>query len=327
MWRNFNVLKRHSTLATLLLLTAFFIHGALFLAAPQSTSPLSAYDLSNPALVAQGEGLFAQNCAVGYCHGSAGRAGRGPRLRGREWDKNYLFQVTMEGVPNSSMPGWKDRFNDQEIASVIAYILTLSKVGPDAGESSLVSAPSPTTQPAGNLTATSPPVPKDSTPVAAITDGIIGDPQKGKLLFFDASNEMNCALCHRIRGAGNDVGPDLSKQATRLARDIFKDILLPSAAITTARKPVQLTTRKGETITGVLFEENAAEVKIFDLASLPAVLRTMARDQVQSLKDDSHSPMPDRYAEIYTVRQLLDLIAFLKDADSKTSPVRLTDLF
>ena len=229
--------------------------------------------------------------------------------------------------PNSSMPGWKDRLSEQEIASVIAYILTLSKAGPDAQESPSISAPSPAAQPGGNPKTTPPTVPDGSAPVAKESSGIVGDPQKGKLLFFDASNEINCGLCHRIRGAGNDVGPDLSKQATRPARDIFKDILLPSAAITTARKPVQLTTRKGETITGVLFEETTSGVKIFDLASLPAVLRTIPRDQVQSLKDESHSPMPDRYAEIYTIRQLLDLIAFLKDADPKTSQVRLTDLF
>ena len=232
----------------------------------------------------------------------------------------------MEGVPKSSMPGWKDRLSEQEIASVIAYILTLSKAGPDAQESPSVSVPSPTAQPAGTPKATSS-VPEGSALVPTETSGIVGDPRRGKLLFFDASNEINCGLCHRIRGAGNDVGPDLSKEAARPARDIFKDILLPSAAMTTARKPVQLTTRNGEMVTGVLFEETTSGVKIFDLASLPAVLRTIPRDQVQSLKDESHSPMPDRYAEIYTIRQLLDLIAFLKDADPKTSPVHLIDLF
>jgi putative heme-binding domain-containing protein len=325
-WRNFNFLKRHLTLIALLFQTAFFIHGALFWATPQFSSPLSAYDLSNPALIAQGEGLFAQNCAVGYCHGSAGRAGRGPRLRGREWDKNYLFKVTMEGVPNSSMPGWKDRFSEQEIASVIAYILTLSKAGSDAQESLSVSAPSPTAQPAESPKGTSP-VPEVPISLSMEADGIVGDPLNGKLIFFDASNEINCGLCHRIRGVGNDVGPDLSKQKSRPVRDIFKDILLPSAAITTTRRPVKLTTRTGETITGVLFAENASDVKIFDLANLPAVLRTIPRDQVQSQKSETRSPMPERYAEIYTIRQLLDLIAFLQDADPKTAPVRLIDLF
>jgi putative heme-binding domain-containing protein len=325
-WGIFIFVERHSTLIAVALLSALFLQAALALASPQSSSLLSTYDLSNPSLIAQGEGLFAQNCAVGYCHGSAGRAGRGPRLRGREWDKNYLVKVTMEGVPNSSMPGWKDRLTEQEIASIIAYILTLSKASPDVQESHSVSAPTSTPQPAGSTTVPSP-VPESSPLFSGETNGIVGDPMKGKLLFFDSSNEIGCGVCHKYKGVGSDVGPDLSKQKSRPARDIFKDILLPSAVMTTLRKPVKVTTRTGDTITGVLSEENPSDIKIFDLASLPAVLRTIPRDQVQSLRDESHSPMPDRYAEIYTIRQLLDLIAFLKDSDPKASPVRLIDLF
>ena len=310
----------------MLLLFALSIQGSFNFAAQQSSSPLSGYDLSNPKFISQGEGLFAQNCAVGYCHGSVGRAGRGPRLRGREWDKNYLFKVTIEGVPNSSMPGWKDRLTEKEIASVIAYILTLSKAGPDAQEVPSASASSSAAQPAENLN-TAGPVFEVSASAVMEKNGIVGDPQKGKLLFFDASNEINCGLCHRIRGMGNDVGPDLSKQKSRPVRDILKDILLPSASVSTSRKPVKVTTRSGETITGVLFEENASDIKIFDLGSLPAVLRTISRDQVQAVKSESLSPMPEKYAESYSIRQLLDLIAFLKDADPKSSPVRLIDLF
>src|SRR5262245_59267694 len=77
-------------------------------AAQTGTLPVG-LDLSDPQVIAQGSTLFAQSCSVGYCHGVAGKAGRGPRLRGREWDKNYLFKVTFGGIPNSSMPAWKDR--------------------------------------------------------------------------------------------------------------------------------------------------------------------------------------------------------------------------
>src|SRR5207247_142081 len=41
--------------------------------------------------VAAGEKIFALQCSVGYCHGAAGAAARGPRLRGRTFDKNYLY--------------------------------------------------------------------------------------------------------------------------------------------------------------------------------------------------------------------------------------------
>src|SRR5258706_14033402 len=59
-------------------------------------------DLSDPQLIARGSVLFGQSCSVGYCHGVAGKAGRGPRLRGGEGDRNYLFKVTFEGIPHAS---------------------------------------------------------------------------------------------------------------------------------------------------------------------------------------------------------------------------------
>ncbi len=98
----------------------------------QTASLPSSLDLSDPQVIASGATLFGKNCSVGYCHGSAGRAGRGPRLRGREWDKNYLFKVTYDGIPNSSMPAWKSRLTETEIGSIVAYILTLSKLTSDA---------------------------------------------------------------------------------------------------------------------------------------------------------------------------------------------------
>jgi len=305
---------------------ALIIPISFAFSAPQSHSSLSAYDLTNPELISQGKELFAQNCAVGYCHGSAGRSGRGPRLREREWDKNYLFRVTMEGIPNSSMPGWKDRFTEQEIASVVAYVLTLSKASSNDLELGTASVPSTTAQSAESLKPASPSA-RTSTTFVAEKNGTLGDPQKGKLLFFDASNEINCGLCHRIRGTGNDIGPDLSAQKTRLPREILKDVLLPSASIASSRKPIRVTTQSGEIIFGILLEENSSQLKLFDMGALPAVLRTFPKSQIQSQSLECRSSMPEKYAEIYTVRQLLDIIAFLKDADPQSSPVSLKDLF
>jgi putative heme-binding domain-containing protein len=317
--------KRSLTWVARLHLT-FGILCSITFSAPQSSSPLSSYELSNPQLVTQGEGVFAQNCAVGYCHGSAGRAGRGPRLRGRDLDKKYLFKVTMEGIPNSSMPGWKNKLTEQEIASVVAYVLTLSRIksdeqgGPTTSSATLAAPSATTTKPPSSLS-------QSSTSFTAGKNETVGDMEKGKLLFFDSSNEINCGLCHKIRGVGNDVGPDLSAQKSRSPREILKDILLPSASLTSSRKSLRITTLSGETMTGILLEESLSELKIFDVGVLPAVLRTFPKDQIQSRSAETRSLMPEKYAETYTFRQLLDLITFIKNADGVLSPVRLSDLF
>src|SRR3989304_7975154 len=95
-WRISVIVRRLPASIVSPLMFALIIPISFAFSAPQSHSSLSAYDLTNPELISQGKELFAQNCAVGYCHGSAGRSGRGPRLRAREWDKNYLFRVSME---------------------------------------------------------------------------------------------------------------------------------------------------------------------------------------------------------------------------------------
>lgn len=82
--------------------------------------------LALPLLAADGEALFKKNCSIGYCHGTAGAAARGPRLRDREFDGPHVYRVTRDGVPNSAMPGWKDKLSDEEIRAIVTYVMSLS---------------------------------------------------------------------------------------------------------------------------------------------------------------------------------------------------------
>ena len=60
-----------------------------------------------------GRAIFEQSCAVGYCHGKAGRAGRGPRLRGKEWESNYLIKVIENGFVKILVKLLKNIFQDR----------------------------------------------------------------------------------------------------------------------------------------------------------------------------------------------------------------------
>ena len=82
--------------------------------------------LELPPAVEQGGKLFAQSCATGYCHGADGAAARGPRLRDRQFTREYLVRVTRDGIPRSAMPAWKDRFSAAEIDAVVDYIVHLN---------------------------------------------------------------------------------------------------------------------------------------------------------------------------------------------------------
>lgn len=308
----------------LVVVTSSIVFGCSLLAQAmfaQTGTLAPGLDLSDPQLIARGSTLFAQSCSVGYCHGVAGKAGRGPRLRGREWDKNYLFKVTFEGIPNSSMPAWKGRLTEADIGAVVAYVLTLSKLTSDSAEAP-VPAASATSGPAVASEASS------TRPESSPEDGsFFGNPEKGRALFFDSSNDWHCAACHRISGSGASVGPELSGAKSKAVKDLFIDIVLPSARRSPDRPFLSITTKSGEQIQGVKNEESPSHIKIYDVGSLPAVLRNLPKDQIQKLDIQSRSAMPAKYGEIYTVKQVLDIIAFLKAGGSgPAQAVSLNDL-
>ena len=279
-------------------------------------------DLQDPAVVGAGRTLFARSCSVGYCHGAEGRAGGGPRLRGKQWEPGYLYRVTAEGIPRSSMPGWKEKLSQDEIWSVVAYVMSLS----DPEKESAAEAAGPTAP----LPQAQAPEPAETTALpetGKASVGPAGEPDKGRELFFDAADDLNCAQCHRVRGMGAEVGPDLSGLVDQPARQILRDIVLPGARLSSQPAFFELTTLAGEPLTVVKAGEQEQRVRFHDVTALPPVRRTLDRDQVQALEPQPGSPMPDSYGQRYTLKQLLDLISFLKSAGPGSSAaVTLEDL-
>jgi putative heme-binding domain-containing protein len=269
----------------------------------------AAYGAQKPpdSTIAAGKQLFAASCSVGYCHGAEGRAGRGPRLRDREWDRAYLFKVIDQGIPNSSMPAWHGKLSTAQINSIIAYILSISKEV-DAGASAAAS----------NITA-----PRSEPVSSAATQKAIA---AGKALFFDASNDRNCGVCHKVSGAGGDIGPDLTNIGQRNAHDLAKAILLPPGP-SGRFAPVEIRTASGETLQGIVLDSTPSRLRIYDLTGDgPPVLRSFDPSAIQSRQPIQMDSPHAKIAETYTLAQLLDLVTFLKSS-AGPAEVRLSDLF
>ena len=271
-----------------------FCLGILILLGAPLWPQTPAVKLEDPAAIGKGSAIFAAKCGIGYCHGKEGKAGRGPRLAGRKWEKGDLFTTISNGTTNSLMPAFKSQLSADEIWSAVAYILSLS---PDA----------PTSAP---ITAAAPPAATPVPPFVAKSDPNTGDPEAGRLLFFDPSNPKRCAVCHQLQGRGADVAPDLTAVSARPPREILRDILQPDARL--AVEPLTVITKSGERITGLKKQETREFLRLYDTATLPPVLRTIYKDQIESIAPERHSPMPSDYGQIFTRKQLLDLISFLK---------------
>jgi putative heme-binding domain-containing protein len=275
---------------------------------------------NNQSLVEAGNKLFHPTCSNGYCHGKAGGGGGGPALRGKSFTAEYLTRVISEGVSGTPMRGFKDDFTKEQIRQLVAYIRSLSNSPADAA--SLPSSPSEAA-PAAKAEAT-----KSSAAAPADAADVRGDAAAGRALFFDAAQQWSCRACHSFQGQGGKLGPDLSQMSGKTARELFQSIIFPQTAVEVAYATLAITTREGERMVGLKREEDDETIKVFDASSLPPVSRTFQKAEVVKIERLNTSVMPADYASRYTLKQLLDLVAFLKSAGSAPqSSVSLKDLF
>ena len=89
-------------------------------------------DLASPATIEEGRKAFGGLCA-GYCHGTGGAAKRGPALRNRpELHETSLYATILNGRRRGAnpMPGWKGLLTDEEIWTIVAYIVSLRDAPP-----------------------------------------------------------------------------------------------------------------------------------------------------------------------------------------------------
>src|SRR5262245_55078952 len=86
--------------------------------------------LAQTASVERGAQLYRTNCAAPYCHGPEGSAGRAPKLIGHTHSINSMFKVITWGIPGTGMPEFTTRLKSEEIADIVAYVMTMRGTGP-----------------------------------------------------------------------------------------------------------------------------------------------------------------------------------------------------
>ncbi|MBI1765326.1 MAG: c-type cytochrome [Acidobacteria bacterium] len=299
--------------------------------------------------VEAGRQLYAGSCGNSYCHGSEGKGGGAPILRDRVFRAGYLRAVITDGSDGTPMPGFKSRMTAQEINQLVAYLLSLSPGKGDKPEQAFATKAAP---PAGNTanaatnehfnqtpgkpqTEPANQPPKVSLSVSGNGAAIRGEAQAGHSLFFDQSSANNCSACHSVNGVGGKVASDLSRLRDQTPRQLALRILAPQnsepASDLERYGLLQITTRGGEKVVGIKRDEDAESLRLYDTATRPPISRSFLKADIASIEKLLTAPCPGAggsYAEKFAVKQLLDLIAFLKSADLKNpASISLNDLF
>ncbi len=135
-----------------------------------------------------------------------------------------------------------------------------------------------------------------------------GEVQRGRDLFFGP--RAVCATCHAVQGQGGRVGPDLTKiAAIRTGRDLLEAVVFPSASFARGYEPFAVTTRDGETHTGIITRETADAFYVATGANSEVRL---LRSAIKDMQQGTVSLMPEGLDAQLAPDELGDLLAFLQ---------------
>jgi putative heme-binding domain-containing protein len=144
---------------------------------------------------------------------------------------------------------------------------------------------------------------------AAIESALVGDPRRGKEIFFGTLAQ--CGSCHTVHGEGANRGPDLSNLSHRDRESILRDIVTPSAVINPDYVSYTANLHDGRTFTGVLRPEGPDKLRVLDSNAKEMLL---AVADVEQLLPAKTSVMPEGIDKKLTAEQLDDLLAFVRQA-------------
>jgi putative heme-binding domain-containing protein len=146
-----------------------------------------------------------------------------------------------------------------------------------------------------------------------------GDAGRGRALFVDLKR-LACARCHRARGQGGDIGPDLSDIGGKFDRPLLvESVLEPSRQIVDGYRPTTIATKDGRVLSGIARDETPAGLVLVDADGKRTGVRA---DEIEDRRFADASLMPSGLAAGISPAEFADLIAYLETLRS-SGPITL----
>jgi putative membrane-bound dehydrogenase-like protein len=128
------------------------------------------------------------------------------------------------------------------------------------------------------------------------------DKPRGRAVFAQA-----CANCHRLFGAGAEVGPDLTGSGRKDLDYLLSNIVDPSAVVTKDFQLTVLALADGRAVNGVVVAETDKALTVQTAQDRVAIPKEDVVDRTRS----AQSLMPDGLLQPLNAEQVRDLIAYL----------------
>jgi putative membrane-bound dehydrogenase-like protein len=129
------------------------------------------------------------------------------------------------------------------------------------------------------------------------------DPAIGQKVF-----QKSCANCHQIANQGAKVGPNLDGIGTRGLERLLEDVLDPNRNVDQAFRTTVITTKSGQTLSGLFLRE---EGNVVILADKDGKDVRIEKGQIDERAVSPMSPMPANFLETLSEPELHHLMAYL----------------
>jgi putative membrane-bound dehydrogenase-like protein len=141
---------------------------------------------------------------------------------------------------------------------------------------------------------------------------LTGDAARGKELFV-----KHCSACHQFAGVGNAVGPDLASLGDKSNQSLLIAVLDPNRAVEARYQEYRADLKDGRSLNGVLTAETSTSVT---LAGADGKLQVLLRQDIESLKSNGRSAMPEGLEKQLAAQDLADVFAHLRAASPPPKP-------
>ncbi len=245
------------------------------------------------------DGAFYFRLMCWNCHAGRTRGGQAPDLFKAEWLYGWtdsgIFQTVFNGLPGTEMQKFGGKLSDEAINMIVGYLrIEQAKAAGVALEEIKQN--------------------EEWTPYME------GDVKAGEAIFY--SDGYACGKCHAVHGkgatgTGHEIGPDLTYVAcTRSLQFIVESILDPRAYIASEYEMLTVITKDGAEITGrkqYLYDHRGNKipdvVQILDESGM--LWTTYFKKDLISSTTPQAGVMPENFADILSVKQMHDLLAYM----------------
>ena len=132
-----------------------------------------------------------------------------------------------------------------------------------------------------------------------------GDWARGRAIFY--SEQARCSSCHKVRGRGGEIGPDLSNLIHRDYASVYRDVHTPSAAINPDYVAHSVALTDGRVLQGTL-RTDGDRLIVGDTGGRQTVV---PRSEIEATSPSAVSIMPEGLDTALGPERVRDLLTFL----------------